>query len=143
MGAAALRPCRFGPVTILRRLYRDAQGEHHFLLDEYLGWDHQAAMPSLQEVALHLTAAVSFREAAKALEKVTAGVISPSTLCRLVRKTAEKAVAQEREEVEACFGRGRSRWRGNGLFPGFSWKPMGFRSVSSGRRSSKGKSVWR
>jgi len=110
--------CRFGPVTISRRLYQDAEGEYHFFLDEHLGWEaYQAATPSLQEAALRLTAATSFREAAKTLEEVTAGVLSPPTLRRLVQRTAEKAVAQEREEVEACFGRGEEPERGKRVVP--------------------------
>lgn len=110
--------CRFGPVTVSRRLYRDGEGRFHFLLDEHLGWEsHRAATPSLQEAALHLTAMTSFREAAQALEKMTAGVLSPSTLHRLVQKVAEKAVAQEREEVEACFGRGEEPERGEWVVP--------------------------
>jgi hypothetical protein len=31
--------CRFGAVTISRRLYRDGKGDYHVLLDEHLGWE--------------------------------------------------------------------------------------------------------
>lgn len=99
--------CRFGPVTVSRRLYQDSEGDYHFLLDEYLGWEvYQAATPSVGEAAVSLAAATSFREAAGILEKVTAGVLSSTTVHQLVQKTAEKAMAQEREEVESCYGRG-------------------------------------
>ena len=45
--------CRFGEVTVRRRLYRDAGGGYHFLLDEYLGWEpHRSGTPSLKEAAV-------------------------------------------------------------------------------------------
>lgn len=99
--------CRFGAVTISRQLYQDSEGIYHFLMDEYLGWEaYQAATPSVGEVAVSLAAVTSFREAAAILEKVTAGVLSSMTVHQLVQKTAEKTMAQEQQEVQACYGRG-------------------------------------
>jgi hypothetical protein len=101
--------CRFGAVTISRRLYQDGEGNYHFLLDEYLAWEaYQAATPWLGEAAVSLAAVTSFREVAATLEKVTAGVLSSTTVHQLVQKTAEKAITQERQEVEACYGRGEA-----------------------------------
>jgi hypothetical protein len=66
--------CCFGAVTVSRRLYQDGEGDYHFLLDEYLGWEgYQAATPSVGEAAVSLAAVTSFREAAGILEKVTLG----------------------------------------------------------------------
>jgi hypothetical protein len=87
--------CRFGAVTISRRLYQDSEGDYHFLLDEYVEWEaYQAATPSLGEAAVSLAAVTSFRE--------VAAVLSSTTVHQLVQKTAEKAISQERQEVEAC-----------------------------------------
>ena len=77
--------CRFGAVTIWRRLYRDRGGDYHFLLDKILEWEaYQAATPSLGEAAVSLAAVTSFREVAATLEKVTAGVLSSTTVHQLV-----------------------------------------------------------
>ena len=119
--------CRFGAVTISRRLYRDNKGDYHFLLDEYLGWEaYQAATPSLGEVAVSLAAVTSFREAAATLEKVTAGVLSSTTVHQLVQRTAEKAVKQERHEVEACYGRGEEFPGGARVVPRLFLEADGF-----------------
>jgi hypothetical protein len=73
--------CRFGSVTISRRLYQDGAGDYCFLLDEHLEWEaYQVATPSVGEAAVSLAAAISFRETAAILEKVTAGVLSPHLL---------------------------------------------------------------
>lgn len=110
--------CCFGAVTASRRLYQDSEGDYHFLLDEYLGWEaYQAATPSVGEAAVSLAAVTSFREAAAILEKVTAGVLSSTTVHQLVQKTAEKAIAQEREEIEACYGRGEMPAGGKRVVP--------------------------
>lgn len=110
--------CRFGAVTIWRRLYQDAEGGYHLLLDKYLGWEaYQAATPSLQESAVSLAAVTSFREAASIPEKVTAGVVSSTAIHRLVQETAEKAIAQEEQEVEACYGRGEVPAEGKRVVP--------------------------
>jgi hypothetical protein len=100
--------CRFGAVTISRRLYQDDENGYHFLLDEHLGWEaYQAATPSVGEAAVSLAAVTSFREAAAILEKVTAGILSPTTVHQLLQKTAEKAMSYERQEVEACYEQGQ------------------------------------
>ena len=110
--------CRFGAVTISRRLYQDGEGNYHFLLDEYLEWDgYQAATPSVGRAAVRLAAVTSFREAADILEDVTAGVLSRTTIHQLVQKTAAKAMVQEREDVESCYGRGEVPPKGERAVP--------------------------
>ena len=119
--------CRFGAVTISRRLYRDSKGDYHFLLDEYLGWAAcRAATPSLQEAAVSLAAVTSFREAAAILEKVTAGVLSSTTVHQMVQKTGEQAMTQERQEVEACYGRGEELPGGTRVVPRLFLEADGF-----------------
>lgn len=99
---------RFGEITVSRRLYRDEQGHYHFLLDEHLGWQkRQLATPPVQEAVVSLAAtAASYHEAAKILEKLTAGVLSVMTIHRLVQKTAAKAIAEEEKAIRACFREG-------------------------------------
>jgi len=110
--------CRFGAVTISRRLYQDSENGYHFLLDEYLEWEaYQAATPSVGEAAVSLAAVTSFREAAAILEKVTAGVLSSTTVHQLVQKTAKKAMSQERQEVEACYEKGEVPSEGTRVVP--------------------------
>ena len=110
--------CRFGPVTISRRLYQDSEGSYHFLLDEYLEWEgYQAATPSVGRAAVSLAAVTSFREAADILEDVTAGVLSRTTIHQLVQKTAAKAIVQEQEDVESCYGRGEVPSKGGRVVP--------------------------
>lgn len=110
--------CRFGAVTISRRLYQDGENGYHFLLDEHLGWEaYQVATPSVGEAAVSLAAVTSFREAAAILEKVTAGILSSMTVHQLVRKTAEKAMSQERQEVEACYEKGEVPPEGTRVVP--------------------------
>lgn len=99
--------CRFGEVTVRRRLYCDEEGCYHFLVDEYLGWEsYQSMTPSLEQAVVIVGAKNSFREAAEVVELLTAGAVSAMTVQRRIQATAEKAQAQERAEVAACFERG-------------------------------------
>jgi len=99
---------RFGEITFKRRLYRDNQGKTHFLLDEVLGLPaQQLATPSLQESLVELSAQLSFRSVGKTVEKLTAGVLSNSTVYHLVEKTAERAQEKEEEDWQACFEEGK------------------------------------
>lgn len=110
--------CRFGEVTVRRRLYRDGGGRYHFLLDEYLGWEpRQIATPSLQEAMVAVAARSSFREAAMVVEHLTAGVVSVMTVQRSVQRVGERVVEWERGEVEACFERGEVPEAGGRVVP--------------------------
>ena len=98
---------RFGELTISRRLYLDEDGGHHFLLDEYLGWmPKQVATPNLQESLVTLATQVPFRQVSGTLENLTAGVLSASTIYRLVQKTAHSAIENEKEDWQDLFERG-------------------------------------
>jgi hypothetical protein len=98
---------RFGDITFKRRLYRDDEGETHFLLDEVLGLEaHQLATPSLQESLVELCAQVPFRSAGQTVENLTAGVLSTPTVYRLVEKTANRALEKEEKDWRAIFERG-------------------------------------
>jgi hypothetical protein len=98
---------RFGEITLKRRLYRDPQGQPHFLLDEALGWQPgQLATPSLQECIVNLCAQGTFRPSNQTLANLTAGVLSTPTLYRLVQKTAKQALETEARDCQAVFERG-------------------------------------
>ena len=139
--------CCFGAVTVSRRLYQDGEGDYHFLLDEYLEWEgNQAATPSVGEAAVSLAAVTSFREAASILEKVTLGVLSSTTIHQLVQKTAAKAMAQEREDVESCYGRGEVPSGGDRVVPRLFLEADGLCSIRVERQDADAvyvEALWR
>lgn len=98
---------RFGEITVRRRLYKDGNGNHHFLLDEYLNWrSKQKATPSLTEALVDSATEVSFQKTSERLEKLTAGVLSKMTIHRLLRKVTTDAVQREKEEWKQVFHHG-------------------------------------
>ncbi len=98
---------RFGEVTIARRLYRDREGEHHFLLDEHLGLESRVvATPEVQEAVVRLAAAVGFAQAAALLAQVTAGVLSAMTVWRMVQRVGARIWAAEAAQARAAYERG-------------------------------------
>lgn len=99
--------CVFGELRVSRRLYLEDGGGYHFLLDEYLGWEpEQVATPSVMESVVELATQVPLRQAAQTLNKLTAGVLSAMTIQRLAHKAADRALNQEHQAWQACFGRG-------------------------------------
>ncbi len=99
---------RFGEVRVKRRLYRDEQGNYHFLLDEYLGWDKtQLTTPSLKEAVVELASQVPLRSVSATLDKLTAGVVAPATVHRLVTRVAQKVLEAEERAWQACFEAGQ------------------------------------
>ena len=100
---------RFGEVRFRRRLYCDKHGCYHFLLDEYLGLPaHQAATPDMQAICTTLASAMSFRQAARRLRQITAGVLSIGTCWRLLQRTGEAAARADAAAVQAVFERGQA-----------------------------------
>jgi len=77
---------RFGEVTVRRRLYQDDRGEYHLLLDEHLSWrPNQEATPSLTAALVDSATKLSFRKASVEAEKYSAGVLSATTVHRLLQ----------------------------------------------------------
>ena len=106
---------KFGKVVIRRRLYRDPDGQSRFALDEHFGWEsHQQASPSLTESIVTLSAQMPpyqvrgrlFGKTATTVSALTAGVLSTSTVYRLLRAVGQSAIDDERSRWEACFERG-------------------------------------
>ena len=98
---------RFGEVVVRRRIYRDEDGQSRIALDEYLEWEsHQQASPALTESIVSLSAHMPFGKAASTVSALTAGVLSTSTVYRLVGDVGHKAIDDERERWEVQFKRG-------------------------------------
>ena len=104
---------RFGDVTVERRLYRDTDGETVFLLDEYLGWKpQQQASPSITESIVEMAAQMPFRVVAEVVSALTAGVLSKSSVHRLLQDVGQDALDEDRERWEAQFERGEDMSEG-------------------------------
>ena len=106
---------RFGDVTIRRRMYRDSDGETVFPLDEYLGLKpQQQASPSITESVVEMATEMPpyqvrgrlFRKVTKTVSALTAGVLSRSTVHRLLQDVGQKALDEESERWEPQFERG-------------------------------------
>ena len=98
---------RFGDVTINRRMYRTPEGEARFLLDERMGWKpRQLASPSIAERVVEMATYMPFRKVSETVSALTAGALSANTVHRLLQGVGEEALLEERERVEAQFGRG-------------------------------------
>ena len=98
---------RFGDVTVRRRLYRDSEGETVFALDERMGWKpQQLASPSIAERVVEMATDMPFRKVSETVSALTAGVLSPNTVHRLLQSVGEDALCEERERWERQFERG-------------------------------------
>ena len=98
---------RFGEVVVRRRMYSDGDGNTIFALDDHLGWKpRQQASPSLTESIVSMASAVPFRMADEMVRDLTAGVLSPMTVHRLLSGVAQSAMDEEHNRWESCFERG-------------------------------------
>ena len=98
---------RFGDITVRRRLYQDTQGEYHFLLDEYLNWrPYQQATVSLTEAVVDSATKSTFRTVSREVEKYSAGVLSASSIHRILQRVSGDAISGEKQELEDCFEKG-------------------------------------
>ena len=89
---------------IRRRLYRDQDGQSRFALDEHLEWEsHQQASPSLTESIVMLSAQMPFGKTATTVSALTAGVLSSSTVYRLLQAVGQNAIDDESSRWKACF----------------------------------------
>ena len=98
---------RFGEVVVRRRLYSDGCGNMTFALDDHLGWKpHQQASPSLTESIVSMASVMPFRMADEMVSELTAGVLSPMTVHRLLSGVGQSAIDDKRDRWESCFERG-------------------------------------
>jgi len=133
---------RFGEVTFRRRLYRDPQGKARFLPDEVLELPaYQAATADVTEAVVALAAETAFVRAAQVMERLTGGVLSSSTIWRLVQQVGQAIQEAEAEEVERGFGQGQPpRQRGPHVAPRLYMEADG---VMVRQRTGEGHTVWR
>ena len=109
---------RFGEVTFERRLYQDEGGR--YLLDEVLELPaYQDASPEVMEAVVALATVVAFAQAAEMLVRLTARVLSASTVWRLVQRVGQRVQEGEEAEVVRVFGHGEppQRWGAD------EWRP--------------------
>lgn len=103
-----IRVTRFGDFTVRRRLYKDKSGNSHFLLDEYLNWEpYKHSTPSLRDSLVELATRITFRDAGKVLENLTAGILSVSTIHRALQEVSQSAIQSEEREWTDCFQHGK------------------------------------
>jgi hypothetical protein len=99
---------RFGDVTVNRRLYIDRKGEYHFLLDEYMDWKpNQAATVSLTSALVRLSTEIPFRKVSETMEELLAGVLSRSTIHRLLQRVSATAMEGEKAEHQVSINEGK------------------------------------
>ena len=98
---------RFGEVTVRRRMYSDGCGNTTFALDDRLGWKpRQQSSPSLTESMVSMASMMPFRTVAETVSDLTAGVLSPMTVHRLLSDVGQSDMDEERDRWESCFERG-------------------------------------
>ncbi len=103
-----IRVTRFGKFSIRRRLYIDSHGNYRFLLDEHLNWlPYKWSTPSLRKAMVELSTMTTFRDVTKSLENLVAGVLSTSTIHRVLQEVSEAAIQGEKKEWEDCFRKGK------------------------------------
>lgn len=99
--------CRFGEVTIERRLYLDRQGDYRFLLDEAIGLKpRKRQSPSVAALAATLAAHVPFRVAADLLSVMLPSSVSHQSIHNLVAEIGDERATQEDRERSDLFSFG-------------------------------------
>lgn len=95
---------RFGSLRIERRLYRDAQGSYHYLLDEALGLAPGASCtPSFEHIANLVSSYAPFREASDIISRFVAGAPTHACLHRMVQRAGEEKSREEEGKRRALF----------------------------------------
>lgn len=98
------RVTRFGSFKVKRRLYKDKEGNSHFLLDEYLNWpSFQRATPSFIEPLMELACQAPFRQVVGTLKKLVAGVLPRTTIHRILQEITGYVADSEKTQWEGCF----------------------------------------
>ena len=98
---------RFGEVVVRRRMYSDGRGNTTFALDDHLGWKpRQQSSPPLAESMVSMASMMPFRMVDEMVSELTAGVLSPMTVHRLLSGVGQSAMDEDRNRWESCFERG-------------------------------------
>jgi hypothetical protein len=94
----------FGDVTIKRRLYRDSNGKHRFLLDEKMGLDKGCQVsPKVKELATFLSSYYPFQRSEEILRSILPTGISHTSIHRLVGRVTDPYLEGEEKELEGVF----------------------------------------
>jgi len=94
----------FGDIRVKRRLYRDKNGNYHFLLDEKMGLDKGSHVsPEMKELAILASTRYTFREVEQNIKAIFPWGISHTTVHNLSGKVADSYIAEEEKEVNALF----------------------------------------
>lgn len=98
------RVTRFGSFKVKRRIYVDKEGKWHFLLDEYLQWPaYLKATPSFIGSVMELSSQIPFGQVVETLKKLVAGVLSRSTIHRMLQEITGYVTNAEKAQWEFCF----------------------------------------
>jgi hypothetical protein len=89
-----------GHVKVKRRYYRDQSGNYHYPLDELLGMQkYRHTTLDVQQLALELASAMTFRRSAEVLEKTTPINLSHQTIKNLLTRVAERYLNHKEKEI--------------------------------------------
>ena len=89
-----------GHIKVKRRYYRDQFGNYHYPLDELLGMEkYRHITLHVQQLALELASAMTFRKSAEILEKTTAINLSHQTIKNLITRVADRYLEQKGNEL--------------------------------------------
>ena len=94
----------FGDARIKRRLYRDSNGKHCFLLDEKMGLDKGCQVsPKVKELATFISSHFPFQRSEEILRSILPTGISHTSIHRLVAKVTNPYLEAEEREIEEVF----------------------------------------
>jgi len=89
-----------GSIKVKRRYYRDQSGAYHCLLDELLDMEkYHHITVDVQQLALELASAMTFRKSAEVLEKTTPITLSHQTIKNMLTRVASRSLNQMETEI--------------------------------------------
>ena len=93
-----------GDIKLRRRLYRDKQGNYHFLLDERIGLDKGSRVsPMMKKLAVQSSTDYTFREVEGNMKAVFPWAVSHTTVHNLSSKVADSHIEEEEKEIKALY----------------------------------------
>ena len=93
-----------GDIRLRRRLYRDKQGNYHFLLDERIGLDRGSRVsPMMKKLAVQSSTDYTFREVEGNMKAVFPWAVSHTTVHNLSRRVADSHIEEEEREIKALY----------------------------------------
>ncbi len=97
----------FGDIRVKRRLYKDSNGKHHFLLDEKMGLDKGCHVSTkVKELATFISSHFPFQRSEEILRAILPSGISHTSIHRFVGKVTGPYLEAEEKEIEEVFEAG-------------------------------------